>query len=135
MLELVLVLDAHTKALSFSLTHTHVHTHKHTHTGVHVDVQGRRGAHVPIISKKVWWYVSFPTSSRSLCFPPACISPCHTHTLVRPQTLSRARRAEAGAYADALLGVDGALERGEARGGVCLPQEYLSPANSTLSGM
>src|SRR3954470_24553396 len=22
-------------------------------------------------SKKIWWYVSSPTSSRSLCFPPA----------------------------------------------------------------
>lgn len=27
----------------------------------------------PNISKKVWWYVSFPTSSRSLCLPPARI--------------------------------------------------------------
>ena len=25
---------------------------------------------VPSISKKVWWYVSLPTSSKSLCFPP-----------------------------------------------------------------
>src|SRR5262249_40370299 len=26
---------------------------------------------LPSISKKVWWYVSRPTSSRSLCLPPA----------------------------------------------------------------
>ena len=28
---------------------------------------------LPSISKKVWWYVSLPTSSRSLCLPPARI--------------------------------------------------------------
>ena len=31
---------------------------------------------LPNISKKVWWYVSFPTSSRSLCFPPALMHFC-----------------------------------------------------------
>ena len=30
----------------------------------------------PSISKNVWWYVSFPTSSRSLCFPPARMHFC-----------------------------------------------------------